>query len=384
MTRALADRIRFMRRVSGALLASTALLWMVLADRSQHNSLSSSTVALRALSALPKHPVIYAFRENGSNNDNNNSTHNHQDEELRQWRTAWTEAGWETRLLTLEDAARHPSFEFYQKEIGEILPFGHDEAKAGYYRFLAMAAVGGGWLGDTSVLPLWNFRDMNRYYPDLLDSREFTVRCATSRHASSCLMSGSEHEWTRIAAELTGSIRRYYRRVYSDQNEVHQQNTATYNGSNDKDVSTVSDSNSSPTVTTTTATTDVAMQVWTSDLALEELVTFANPTGRPRANNVQQVLSRSQAEQLLEGGTPFQKDTCHDLEAKLAVQFSQESSGSKTNKVDGGDNGKATWMLPLRWMTQWGLDCSGFQAFDYHHTRLSFPSKTQLESDSSS
>jgi len=73
------------------------------------------------------------------------------------WREAWSEAGWEPKILTLQDAKRHPRFAHYEKKLYEQVRILHNPVEYNrmcFLRWLAMAAAGGGFMSDYDVLPL--------------------------------------------------------------------------------------------------------------------------------------------------------------------------------------------------------------------------------------
>lgn len=74
------------------------------------------------------------------------------------WKEAWEEAGWDTRILTVEDAKKHPQFAEFDTLLRSMKldAFGN----ICYYKYLAMAAIGGGWMADYDVYPLRDFRSV--------------------------------------------------------------------------------------------------------------------------------------------------------------------------------------------------------------------------------
>eukprot|EP00957_Ditylum_brightwellii_P022102 1667275-Ditylum_brightwellii.AAC.1 len=73
---------------------------------------------------------------------------------LYAWREAWRAAGWETKVLTLKDAKRHPHF----KERDLALRAGNmrlgDAQILSFHRYMAISQAGGGWMSDWDILPL--------------------------------------------------------------------------------------------------------------------------------------------------------------------------------------------------------------------------------------
>lgn len=71
------------------------------------------------------------------------------------WKKAWTEAGWNPVVLGPTDAAKHPLFTEAQAKWRSFPcqnPRGYEMAC--FNRWLAMSAVGGGWMADYDLFPL--------------------------------------------------------------------------------------------------------------------------------------------------------------------------------------------------------------------------------------
>jgi hypothetical protein len=71
-------------------------------------------------------------------------TENAHTDMMNTWRDSWHAAGWQTRVLTMEDAKQHPEFDKLDAAIQNFTMIEYD--KFCYYRWIAMAAVGGGWM----------------------------------------------------------------------------------------------------------------------------------------------------------------------------------------------------------------------------------------------
>lgn len=68
------------------------------------------------------------------------------------WKDEWENAGFEARVLTLADAQRHPYFETMKRAVEEIFLTDENNQYC-FYRHLAMAVVGGGWMSDNDTFP---------------------------------------------------------------------------------------------------------------------------------------------------------------------------------------------------------------------------------------
>ena len=116
------------------------------------------------------------------------------------WKESWQRIGWEPRLLTLDDAQRHPRFHEFYNLLQKIPLWGKNRAGVNrdynqycYLRWLAMAAVGGGFMSDYDVLPL---------RPPLGAETvgEFTAYShGLGNRGVPCLLSGTSSEWERMA-----------------------------------------------------------------------------------------------------------------------------------------------------------------------------------------
>jgi hypothetical protein len=117
-------------------------------------------------------------------------------EMLLLWKQAWEDIGWDTRIISTEDAKNHPQFlEFYT--LLQNVPLWGSQHKGVnrqynqwcYIRWLAMAAIDsdGGWMSDYDVIPIrridHSFGPFKTYIPV----------------GFPCLMSGTQTEWSRMA-----------------------------------------------------------------------------------------------------------------------------------------------------------------------------------------
>ena len=316
-------RVLFMRRAASFLLGSTALLFLYLVDRRAGGgdgsfSLKASSSAFRALKTVEKRPIIYTFEESGSSDsflDN---------ESIREWEKAWRMAGWDARIVSLEDAMKHSDFDVWENNLSEIMPFGHRSEKNGYYRWLAMSMMEeGGWLTDMSVYPLWPIVQMD---PDVFALDQFKVHCGTPKRPSNCLLSGSKQEWNRMSLQLLKSTQRHHKRVYH-----HTSNVGI----------------------------DAPIPSWTDDFALQEIVSFAN--GRPNAQIESHVLSTPAATDIIplppsEGdetqteapaNNPFGKH-CSLLTDKFAVRFGKLPASDQQQQQQIDSNYIKSWLAHFK------------------------------------
>jgi len=155
-----------------------------------------STVTHKDEIIQTERPIIYTFFElkKGLHFEYDLTPHENL---LKAWTTLWTEAGWEPRILTLEDAKQHPDYEKYSKaitKVSNLFSGGYDFMC--FMRWLAMAAQGtGGWMSDNDVFPMGITPTEGLILPN---EGQFT---SYERFVPS-LMSGSAEEWNRMANDL--------------------------------------------------------------------------------------------------------------------------------------------------------------------------------------
>lgn len=134
---------------------------------------------------------------------------------LALWKQEWSDAGWDPVVLSLEDAEKHPRFEEFKETLEKVPLMGKGGRGVNifynqlcYYRWLAMAAVGGGWMSDYDVFPVrhvdeGDHSDHNKAF--LPGDGYFTVHAIVSGSAGSgipCFMSGTADEWEKMAFNI--------------------------------------------------------------------------------------------------------------------------------------------------------------------------------------
>lgn len=137
-------------------------------------------------------PIIHVFFEPIAQEQRFTSMTDEDDEALLDfWKQAWKAAGWEPRVLTLQDAKKHPLYHEFQNELDNLCidEFG----RLSLLRWIALAAAGGGWMADYDAFPLRDFSN------DVLDNNgEVTIYEAVAP----VVVSGSVNALTVMAKYL--------------------------------------------------------------------------------------------------------------------------------------------------------------------------------------
>jgi len=143
-------------------------------------------------------PVIYTFfqlKKNPGGTPDEQGKFFHE-ALLDTWKEMWIEAGWEPRVLTLEDAQRHPDYEQYKSELigtsaNNLFEDSYDFMC--FVRWLAMASHGqGGFMSDYDLFPLAVTPNFG------LDPPNDGIFTSFQQHVP-CLVHGSPEEWERMA-----------------------------------------------------------------------------------------------------------------------------------------------------------------------------------------
>jgi len=129
---------------------------------------------------------------------------------LYAWKEAWHAAGWDTKVLTLEDAEKHAHFKERDLALrAENMRLGNDEVLS-FHRYMAMAYAGGGWMSDWDVYPLNPLKN-GGHLTSLPNEGRFTLyeRLGDGKGVVPSIISGTAKEYNRIAALLQESAVEY-------------------------------------------------------------------------------------------------------------------------------------------------------------------------------
>jgi len=120
---------------------------------------------------------------------------------LKLWREEWTNAGFDTRVMTIDDARQHPRFGEAAEKLVEAYATGSNEASS-FYRWLAMAASGGGWMSTYDTFP-------TKFHPNTADATNLLpndgILTSFQGHVPS-LVSGTAEEYDRVIERLLDTI----------------------------------------------------------------------------------------------------------------------------------------------------------------------------------
>jgi len=136
-------------------------------------------------------PIMYTFYEKVGGVG--------EDDLIQVWKDEWQAIGFDTQILTMEDAKKHPLYDEMETAVRPI--FGSSYNAFCFYRWLAMASTGGGWMSDYDTFPT-NFpiEEATKLPNDgTLTSFELHVPS---------LISGTKEEWTRTCKLLIEAIPR--------------------------------------------------------------------------------------------------------------------------------------------------------------------------------
>jgi len=129
---------------------------------------------------------------------------------LDAWKLSWSRRGWEPVFLTMEDAKLHNSYDRFKKAFEDATMKISYYDQYCFYRWLAVAAHGGGWMSDFDNFPL--YFDPNVYGYDLPHGGKFT---SYDGHVPN-LVSGSLEEWNAMIDLLYESYQKNNHRYWSD------------------------------------------------------------------------------------------------------------------------------------------------------------------------
>mmetsp|Transcript_5820 Transcript_5820/g.9669 ORF Transcript_5820/g.9669 Transcript_5820/m.9669 type:complete len:304 (+) Transcript_5820:133-1044(+) len=196
--------------VTGSLVVmAIVMLWKINA-KFYHSNYNKDGKYVRRLAALEiVRPQIYTFYSplvRALDTPREQKTRKADKELLEAWKAAWYDAGWDPKVISLDEAKRNPNYATFVAGLHQIKLYGNGGRNQEYneycfLRFLAMASVGGGTMADYDLFPLGKRTELQSTTPD-----RFTVYQQTLNKAGPvpALCSGTKNEWDRIGQAILG------------------------------------------------------------------------------------------------------------------------------------------------------------------------------------
>jgi len=161
----------------------------------------------RLLLGEESRPIMYTYYTPAATDMTNEANM----ELLEAWKKAWHDAGWEPVILNEVHARGLPEFDALMDLIVDPTTIGTYNM-ACYIRWIAMAAVDGGFMSDYDTFPLNHFLRHGRELPF---AGQLTI---WERHVP-CLVSGNGSEYFRMAKKIGRSLQEHvYKQKYINEN----------------------------------------------------------------------------------------------------------------------------------------------------------------------
>ena len=178
------------------------ILMMLLITPARYREVSSTSLLATSQVKGPttdgSRPIMHTFFEEvpGGCCGASSSGHNNL---LNAWKSAWERAGWDTKILTIEDSKKNSYFDSFERVVAGLQI--DDYNKRCFYRWFAMANTeGGGWMSDYDLFPL-NISIKDGL--NLPNNGQFT----SFEGSVPSLLSASEAEWNRMASLIIETIK---------------------------------------------------------------------------------------------------------------------------------------------------------------------------------
>ena len=193
-------------------------LWMKKTQtKAQVTSINKELPTLSSAAvSMAESPVVYTFFDDLDNvydqRRGGKTTSSEDHEILDAWTYSWKSMGFNPKVLTLNDAKRHPDYERFSNLLDEKVALGSNTAhdKVCYLRWLAVAASGGGILTDYDTIPLRPPQP-----DDFIMPKKFTFY----QSYVPSFMKGTPQQWANVANIILDEAVQPERRdmsIYSD------------------------------------------------------------------------------------------------------------------------------------------------------------------------
>jgi len=136
----------------------------------------------------PTKPIMHTFFESVVGGCCGMSQEQHE-QLLKAWKESWEARGWETMILTAQDARKHKDFGTLEKKLISLEI--NEYNRRCYWRWLAMVEAGGGWISDYDVFPLELTAELGAEMGKNGTFKAFDNHVPSLIHASS-------NEWDRV------------------------------------------------------------------------------------------------------------------------------------------------------------------------------------------
>ena len=137
---------------------------------------------------------------------------------LEVWEKSWQDKGWATKVLTKEDAERHPDFSLLQEKLTKLQVDQYNQKC--WWRWLSMASItdgaergGGGWMSDYDTFPL----ELDAHKGRTLEQENNGQFTSYQDHVPS-LIHASREEWDRVLHLMIDMLPERINRFASDMN----------------------------------------------------------------------------------------------------------------------------------------------------------------------
>jgi len=182
------------------------LLVFILGESQASTILTKNQTAI----SIGRRPIIHTFFERIPLNERFTGMTDEADDALLDfWKQTWFAAGWEPRVITLADAKKHEDYDSFSNQLNKI---NLDEfSRLSFFRWIAMSAVGGGFLVDYDAFPIRDF-----VQEGLKSHKPGDKFILYDNFLSPTLASGSASMWHNMGKALLENSKQHVTTIHSD------------------------------------------------------------------------------------------------------------------------------------------------------------------------